>query len=159
MCAHICLCISPAWASLQFKKDRKNIDSFRRFIGKFSLFSNQSEALITSDGTTYPRAFDIYITHILRFQQRQGRLFRCELQRNRFYQIPLLKRSVLHVRMNTPWKWVAIKGTKFASLPPPPPPTTTNCHIVKTWKVYINTREQLKHETIQSRFEERRTPV
>ena len=33
-------------ASLRFKKDRENIDSFWRFIDKFRLFSNRSEALI-----------------------------------------------------------------------------------------------------------------
>ena len=32
--------------SLRFENDRQNIDSLRRFIDKFSLFSNRSEALI-----------------------------------------------------------------------------------------------------------------
>ena len=35
-------------ASLRFEKSRENIDSFRGFIVTFSLFSNQSEALIVS---------------------------------------------------------------------------------------------------------------
>ena len=34
-------------ASLRFEKDRSNIDSFRGFIEKFSLFSSRSETLST----------------------------------------------------------------------------------------------------------------
>ena len=33
-------------ASLRFKQYQRNIDNFRRFIEKFSLFSNRSEALL-----------------------------------------------------------------------------------------------------------------
>ena len=39
-------------ASLRFKKDRENIDSFRRFIDTCSLFSNRSEALAVFGGFT-----------------------------------------------------------------------------------------------------------
>ena len=42
----MCLLVST-WASLRSEKDRLNIESFRGFIEKFSLFPNRSEALIS----------------------------------------------------------------------------------------------------------------